>query len=390
MINLLPKKILQKAVAVLISIAILFSIGGGVLLYPKPAQALFGIGDIVFDPTMLAKTIENFIREEIRTKLSQLTKQALQIALNQILSMMTNDIVEWIQGDGEPRFITNWQDFLKDAADNAGGTFVDQYLGVGNFCSSFDMDIKMALQSVPTFQEEVKCPISEIGANADDFYNDFDQGGWNAWLAVSQPTGNFYGSLMIARDEMIAREIEAKEAAEAEAIANRGFTSDKVCTEGYIISVMGQITGSCNNGTSCDAIKNQPGFTCTKETTITPGSAISDVAGRTIDREAELLTQQIANLTGEMGVFGPYIIAIGNALYNRVINEGLSLVSSIGPTGDSPDTPLPPGSSTPPAQDAPDYGQLTDDEINRLIDRYIDPDTTPPDFNPPDSIDFEF
>jgi len=387
MINFLSKKIIQKITAILISIALLFSIGGGVLLYPKPAEALVP----VIDAPHIAETIMNFLREELRVKLKELTHQALQIALQQILSMMTNDIVNWIQGGGEPRFITDWQGFLRDAADNAGGAFVDQYLGVGNFCPSFDVDIKIALQSTPTFQEQVKCPLSEIGVNAEDFYDDFDQGGWDAWFALNQPGGNFYSGFLIAYEEKLAREIEAREMAEAEAIANRGFLSDKVCTEGYMVDGSGQIIGSCNNRTSCDVIKDQVGFACEKATTIMPGSAISDVAGRTIDREVDLLTQQIADLTDSMGVFGPYITAIGNALINRVMDEGLSFVSSIGPTIGSPDTPLPPGSPAPSAQEAPDYDQLVDDELDRLINRYrnFDPSLPGPgDFSLPSPGDF--
>jgi len=75
-----------------------------------------------------------------------------------------------------------------------------------------------------------------------------------------------------------------------------------------------------------------------------------------------MLEDQITEMSDEMGTLGPYIVAIGNALINRVIHEGLAYVTTIGPSPDNPDIPLPPGTNIPDVDDTP--AQVTEDKLN--------------------------
>src|SRR3989344_1675278 len=44
-------------------------------------------------------------------------KMAVEILRRQLLNMIVDQIVAWIQGGGTPRFITDWNGFFADAID---------------------------------------------------------------------------------------------------------------------------------------------------------------------------------------------------------------------------------------------------------------------------------
>ena len=49
-------------------------------------------------------------------------KMAVEILRRQLLNMIVDQIVAWIQGGGTPRFITDWNGFFADTIDQAGGS----------------------------------------------------------------------------------------------------------------------------------------------------------------------------------------------------------------------------------------------------------------------------
>jgi len=356
----------------------LFLAGGWVLFYPQPTQALFGVGDIVSDPWHTAKTIYQSIkdaakwawekvqaaastaRDQIRTAydiwqksdtlLARASRIAAQIALNTILNMLTNDIIAWIQGGGEPRFISDWRGFLSEAGDKAGGLFVDKYLGAGWLCEPFDIDIRIALLTVPTFDEKVRCTITDMLDNINSFYDDFTVGGWMAWLELAQPQNNFQGALLIAQSGKLAAEAAAEDAAGQEATAGGGFLSVKVCVKGKIINNFDQsVYSTCNNTNDCKSAKESVendinySFTCEDERVSTPASVLSDVTSRAMDRQLDTLSAQVAGLTSSLGSFAPYIVAVANAVINKLMQEGLATLQASGPSSAAPNEPLPTG-----------------------------------------------
>ena len=363
---------LQKSLAALLIITIISLAGGWVLFYPKPAQAW---GGIVFDPIHTGKTVYQSIkdaakwawekvkavaaaaRDQIRTVyalwqksdtlLARASLVAAQIALHTVLNMLTNDLVLWIQGGGEPRFVSDWKGFLKEAGNKAGGLFVDKWLGGGWLCEPIDIDIKTALLRTPTFDERVKCTLEDMGVNIRAFYQDFNEGGWPGWIRLTEPQNNFYGGYMIAQTEKAIEEEKAKDSAESEALAGRGFLSAKVCVKGQTSGDWG-IIDSCNDKESCRNLKDSidPAspivFTCEEEKTETPASVLSDITSRSMDRPLDTLSRQIADMTDSLGSYAPYVTTVANALINRLIQEGLASLQTSGPSSANPDEPLPP------------------------------------------------
>jgi len=376
MFNLFYKNFpLQGSLAAILVIATIFSAGVWVLLEPKPVHAT---GLPVIDIAAIATAVWNGIKfaakwawekveaaynaaanwitagikawEKGETILARATYAAAQIALHMLLNMLTNDIIKWIQGGGEPRFISDWEGFLKNAGNKAGGLFVDKYLGANYLCEPFDVAIKIPLRKVETFQEKVKCTLEDMGINIRMFLDEFKIGGWMGWIELTKPQGNFYGGYLIAQTEKINREEAAKDAAGQEGGAGRGFLSVKVCVKGKIIdNYTSETYSTCNNTNDCKTAKESVegdmdfSFDCEKEIVSTPASVLSDVTSRAMDREMDNLSRQVADLTDSLGVTAPYIIAISNALINRMMEEGLAEVQGTGPTEEEPDIPMPGG-----------------------------------------------
>ncbi|HLD34362.1 MAG TPA: hypothetical protein VJB62_00710, partial [Patescibacteria group bacterium] len=214
---------LKKSVSSVLILSMVFIAGGWLLFAPKPAQAIV-TNEATSKPTVWqtikdaafyawSKAAEKYhaaaswisakvdLWKQADTWLTRAASAALELLLHMVLNMITNEIIKWIQGGGDPRFISDWQGFLKDVADKAGGKFVDEYLGMGYLCEDFDIDIRIALLEVPTFEERVKCTITDIVDNIKDFSDNFSNGGWKAWLTLTEPQNNFYGGYLIAYEE---------------------------------------------------------------------------------------------------------------------------------------------------------------------------------------------
>jgi len=160
----------KTKLAIVLVVTVVFLSGGWILLYPKPVQAL--IPDIIGGPTKIISFVWEKIKDaydkvaaawhsaadwisaklalsdEVKDILSQARKIAGQIIMHQVLNMLTNQLIKWIQGGGTPQFVSDWKGFLKDAADKSAGLFIDKYLGMGYLCEPFDMEIKIALLEV--------------------------------------------------------------------------------------------------------------------------------------------------------------------------------------------------------------------------------------------------
>lgn len=298
----------KKPIASLLILAIFTSLilGPVVLLYPKKAKAIVvpvsdsmthallgGIAGTT-GATAAATGVTSGIKvwEKAEWWLDLGMRTLGELMLRQVLAMITNDIINWINGGGRPRFVSDWKGFLADAADAAAGAFIDEYLGMGWLCEPFDLDIKIALLPEPRFEERVRCTLSDIVDNIEDFYEDFTKGGWQAWVRLVEPRNNIYGAYLLALDAKMGAAAAAREAAEKEALAGQGFLGAR--------DESGRI--------------------------VTPGRLVSELAGKAVTQELDLLREQIADLTDALGPYQIYVMAIANALINRVIREGFALI----------------------------------------------------------------
>jgi len=152
------------------------------------------------------------------------------------IRQITTSTVNWINSgfQGGPAYVTNVQGFLLDLADAQTANFIEG-TALELLCSPWRTNIKIAL-SLPSagFREDVRCTLSDIVANMDDFINgDFSQGGWAGWIELTTvPQNNPYGAYLMASAEL-DRRISSTQAEEMKLLDwGNGFLSYKKCEEG--------------------------------------------------------------------------------------------------------------------------------------------------------------
>jgi len=283
---------MKKIVLIIIISSFIFG-SSGIFSYPAKAIPV----EVTVDPYSIGgwtATVVGWAKDAAKWLKDDLLKALRDAIVIRIVNMMTDQVVAWIQGGGEPRFITDWEGFLDDSFQAGVGDVINE----GNLkflCQPFSFQLKIALLPVPPFSQRVSCTLDDIVANINDFYNDFRNGGWIAYEASWRPENNYYGTLYMTMDAAMTEGQRKQTAALQEAIAGKGFLSVKKCLASTLLP----------DGT----------VKCVKEEIVTPG----DVVGETVAKAIGAQTDAIVNIQG-------IVSAIVNATINRVITEGLSLM----------------------------------------------------------------
>lgn len=294
------------------------------------------------------KAIEKFAWDRLRRRL---------------LNMMVNDIIAWIQGGGKPRFVSDWRNFGKTAADKAAGDLIKEY-GAGFLCSGFSLQLRIALSSPPKFDESATCTLSMAIDNVNNFMNDFSQGGWKGWITISESQNNYMGAYITALNKKYGVMAEAAGAQKDEAMASAGFLGDKVChviraTEDYNKGIINRQAGSWTE----DEIPE--GYACEEGSweIRTPGRIVGDSLQQAVGVDFSMLISAKE--------FSEYAGAIIDAAINRVIREGVAKLtatdegtsSGYGITG----SPTVPGINAPAAADTNNISTYADASQNSDI-----------------------
>ncbi len=290
------------------------------LVVPKPAHAYlvsFEINPIMWLYQILSYGVDLLSEYANTAQLAQgylewAFKIAAEVLKRKLLNMIVDQIVQWIQGGGEPKFITDWPGFFRDAVDQAGGVFI-QKIGLSQLCLPFKPLLSAAFIPIPTFTERTSCTLSRIGVNIDMFLKDFQKGNWIAWQEmVLKPQNNIYGAYLMAWDQYEIEKSAAAKAAEAESQAGKGFLGVRGgCIERNFEGYQSCIDSGLS-AKECDAAS------CIRRGIITPGAAVGDVAGKALGSDIDY----IVNAQD----FAAYVGAIFNAILNRVFAEGVGLL----------------------------------------------------------------
>ncbi|HBT75003.1 TPA: hypothetical protein DEB29_03320 [Candidatus Wolfebacteria bacterium] len=291
------------------------------------------------------------------TQVAQWAKTELWNTLrDQVVKAIVNEInkqtVAWIQGNGKPKFVSDWGGLLKDAAMEGVNQTISQ-TQLANLCTPFALQLKIAM--IPEEQpvsQQASCTISDIVANVEDFYENFENGGWLAYGASIKPENNLYMQLVMFDDDMKTRSTVSAEKKKQEAGAGSGFLSVSKCIEDnsqemydYCVANNYFDTGDPNY---CYDYATEAA-TCTKEQVQTPGDAVAGA---------------VKNMIGSDNIYvsgvQSIISAAINAGINRMMSEGLALM-----TGNE----NPQNGFNPSTQLAPEIDALTDDDKKDLTDQ---------------------
>ncbi len=238
---------------------------------------------------------------------------ALRIAVKLLIDTFQNQVVNWIAGNGDPKFITNWSGFLSDVANKAIGQSIYQ---VAPFlCSGIGPLLRIAVTPVPAIDTSVRCTLNQVVKNVTDFYNSFQNGGWVAYGATLQPGNNFFGNLIQLNDVITRKAAEAVGTAQSKAIAGQGFKGITKCVKSH--EERGQPIAWDETGRPTDY---GPSVTvCDQEIETTPGGAVANALFGSMNWQVG----EIVNARRFEELAG----AIIQAGINRMIKEGLNALT---------------------------------------------------------------
>jgi len=376
---------IQKTTAAILVFLTLFSSGAG-LLAPKKANAA-ATGSVIFRgdlPLDIAKWLVDKA-EWIIDKAKVLADDGADIAASafakSLMDYMTDEIIKWIQGGGDPKFVSDWGNFKKDVIEQTGAKFLEEMVGptvMNNLCSgNWAVRIRIGLQKPPKFAERVKCTLDDIGANFDSFTQNFNNGGWQAWLTVAENQNNPYGLYLTAFDEKMKREARAGEAARDETQASGGFLSDKVCRRVTYYDAKTDSERERTGKFTKEDLANLDGMgndslsevECQKWEVRTPGKIVADSLSEGLFKDIKWLQNKEK--------WQSYVVAIVNAVVNRLVTEGVSAIKSSDSDGTGGGTPGSPKidtdifDTTPPTSTASIYGawsvQITSNEPGMIF-----------------------
>lgn len=220
------------------------------------------------------------------------------LAQTMVITLIRNigsSIVDWVNSgfEGKPLFITDFEGMLLDAADQTLGQFIEGS-ELGWLCNDFSFQIRIALATKYSkpFREQVRCTLSDIGDNINEFVDNNGGKGWDNWLKLTtQPNNNAYGAFLIADSEAIQRALSATGVKKERAAMAEGFLDYDKCTETAPMddprpavmnnntalgTVRSSFASSTNGGfVSSKAFSTPEGTKCVAKTVTTPGKIIS-------------------------------------------------------------------------------------------------------------------
>ncbi len=182
----------------------------------KKAEAFWGIGDITVDIKALVDRIADGF--------------AMGIA-QQMIDHMVQSTVKWAQSgfEGNPAYVTDPKTYFTDLADQTAGQFI-KGSELSMLCSPFQTQIKLSLTQQYYESQPFQCTLTGVVGNIENFLEDFDQGGWEAWFSMTQnPTNNPYGAYLAAKIELDNRIANAVGLKQQELDWNQGFLSWSGC-----------------------------------------------------------------------------------------------------------------------------------------------------------------
>lgn len=323
--------LISKIIIVLLVFIIIFNSSAG-FLKPKKAETVWWS---TFPQQIVQQAVDvaHYARVAYQWLEDKLGKTLRDAVAKRIIDYIVDQTIVWIQGGGQPKFVTDWQGFLKDVGDIAFDQVIKD-VGLAFLCAPFKFQVQLSLLPVQRFQQRIDCTLDDVVKNIEDFYRDFENGGWIAYNEAWQPQNNYYGQMIMIHDEILARTTEQTEAAKNEGLAGGGFLSPKRCVEPEytmeektisepVCSQVDPETGECVSYETETRIEYSPVQTgCKKEEIVTPGSMVGAAVASGITSDI----QWAANIQS-------WSSALINAVINRVIKEGVGALKGSGESG---------------------------------------------------------
>jgi len=210
---------------IIVGITIVVLVGSTFFGAPHRAEAFLGIADvsITHDPI-------GWLEQAGRWLLDRALSVALETLKKRLLDTITDQTIAWIQGGDSPQFISDFGSVFDNAVDGALGEVVRQS-SLGELCDTrLTARLVLSARRPAPFSRQAQCTLTQVVGNVSAFTQDFQNGGWIAYGALSEPQNNRFGLKLLAAQETIYDTEARQQKAVLEAQSNGPFTSTKRCT----------------------------------------------------------------------------------------------------------------------------------------------------------------
>ncbi len=269
------------------------------LAFIKNANAVLGFGDITFNTTI----------GDIPALILKIGKQIADVFFQKykkkLVTMATNDIINYVQNDTKPRFVKDFKKFLGDAADQAAGEIINDTLmaeGV-NICSPFKASLSILVNRAQLGREsQTQCTLGAIANNLEAFADNFNNGGWKAWVAMHEETNNLPDVYSQVSKTIRNKKGNTLAAAGVELTTAGGFLGKKVCSKSTYHPLVGKYTGQTLDideiRSLVEANPYKGNFTAWFDSLALPSAAPPDSGGR-VYRWSELFKTDFITFSKE-------------------------------------------------------------------------------------------
>lgn len=261
-------------------------------LVPRKAEAQW----VVFDPS-------NFTSNTI-TASNQVMSSAKEwggdtivwILVNVIIQHIAASTVNWINSgfQGSPAFVTNPDQYFGNLADGLAGQLIYSNPNWKFMCAPFRDKVQLAVNQAYLQSGNFSCTLSGVVSNFDGFMGDFNQGGWDGFLTMSQRNSNNPMGLYVNWQEQLYSQIATQQSnRQNELNYGQGFMSWRKC-------LTKDQTGKC---TSQDPNISTPGSVIQNQlnTVLASGNGRLQVADEVNEIISALFSQLISKGIGAIG-----------------------------------------------------------------------------------------
>jgi hypothetical protein len=150
---------------------------------------------------------------------------------------MVNSTVEWASNgfDGNPAYLIDPEQYFTDLADGIVGNYIENDKNLSFLCSPFQLQVRLALrrQYVQPDNNIFQCTLSGVASNIENYYENFNDGGWDAWFAMTQnPQNNPYGALINAELDINSKLVQRINKKSQQLEWDKGFLAWEECPAG--------------------------------------------------------------------------------------------------------------------------------------------------------------
>ncbi len=301
------------------------------VLVPHQARAFWGVSDVSTDPWLISDSLANWAEQE-------LLKALRDAVVRKLITMLRDQVIAAIQGNGNPMYVTDWTSLLDQGVDSAANRMMYQ---IGNapqgiLSSMLEQEISLLQQSGDSNYDSSR--VSSLLQEANPYLNQLQTDGLGkimqeqGWAGYDKMFSPDYSPLWLsiqAQDAFNNIANTSQNSSQNEAMSSNGFLSLKTCTAYQGGGSKDVISQLCSGNQSC-----MDSF-CTNWQTETPGDLVAQTVGQSFNSDFTY-TQNVESA----------ISAIINALISEVLTKGLNSLTQSSDGSYQGTTIRPPKNST--------------------------------------------